>query len=266
MKTLDDLFAEYMKSGPMVEPRARPAWPRCCCNRRARTVCSTAIRSPWPTKTIRVPAAMVSREQAGRLARLAADGEVKVRLHLKNRTGGAFESRNVVAEIRGRERPEKIVLLGAHLDSWDLGTGAEDNGANSAMVIEAARAIKPRHGPRRTIRFVLFTGEEQGMFGSADTCSGTRRRWTITTPRSSSTWARAARQGSFSTAARTCAGRSNRRWPGVAGLDAARIRVDGIDGTDNFDFLLSGVPNLVANQDARPTCRRITRRRIRWTG
>jgi Zn-dependent M28 family amino/carboxypeptidase len=93
-----------------------------------------------------------------------------VRLHLTNQTGGPYESRNVVAEIKGRERPDEIVVLGAHLDSWDLGAGAEDNGANSVMVIEAAH----------TIRFVLFTGEEQGMFGSADTCSGTKRKWTGT--------------------------------------------------------------------------------------
>jgi len=115
-----------------------------------------------------LPAAMVSREQAGRLARLMAHGTVRVRLRLTNQTGGAFESRNVVAEIKGRERPEEVVVLGAHLDSWDLGTGAEDNGANSVMVIEAARAIHSLGArPRRSIRFVLFTGEEQGMFGSA---------------------------------------------------------------------------------------------------
>ena len=73
----------------------------------------------------------------------------------------------MVAEIRGRERPEEIVLIGAHLDSWDLGTGAEDNGVNAAMMIDIARSFKALGvAPRRTVRFVLFTGEEQGMFGS----------------------------------------------------------------------------------------------------
>ncbi len=87
---------------------------------------------------------------------------------MSNRIGNAFESRNVIAEIRGRERPQEIVLLGAHLDSWDLGTGAEDNGVNAAMVIDVARAIHELGlQPRRTIRFALFTGEEQGMWGSA---------------------------------------------------------------------------------------------------
>ena len=69
-----------------------------------------------------------------------------MRLHLVNETGGAYESRNVVGEIRGRERPDEIVLLGAHLDSWDLGTGADDNGVNAAMVIDAARGIHDTAG------------------------------------------------------------------------------------------------------------------------
>ena len=64
-----------------------------------------------------MPVAVISREHATRLARLAETGEVRVRLNLANQTGGPYESRNVIGEIRGRERPEEIVLLGAHLDS-----------------------------------------------------------------------------------------------------------------------------------------------------
>jgi len=72
-----------------------------------------------------------------------------------------------VAEIRGSERPRQVVILGAHLDSWDLGTGVTDNGTGSMVVLEAARAIA-RSGlkPKRSIRFVLFSGEEQGLLGS----------------------------------------------------------------------------------------------------
>ena len=85
-----------------------------------------------------------------------------MRLRLANEVGGPYESRNVVAEIRGRERPNEVVLLGAHLDSWDLGTGAEDNGVNAALVLDVARAFaRLSLAPRRTVRFVLFTGEEQ---------------------------------------------------------------------------------------------------------
>ena len=74
---------------------------------------------------------------------------------------------NTVAEIRGTEKPDEVVIIGGHLDSWDLGTGATDNGTGSMAVLEAARALqKLGVKPKRTIRFVLFTGEEQGLNGS----------------------------------------------------------------------------------------------------
>lgn len=77
---------------------------------------------------------------------------------------------NTVGEIRGSHRPDEVVLLGAHLDSWDLGTGATDNAASSVAVLEAARLLGALAArgvrPRRTIRFVLFGGEEQGLYGS----------------------------------------------------------------------------------------------------
>ena len=72
-----------------------------------------------------------------------------------------------MAEIRGSERPRQVVILGAHLDSWDLGTGVTDNGTGSMVVLEAARAIAQSGlKPKRSIRFVLFSGEEQGLLGS----------------------------------------------------------------------------------------------------
>ncbi len=73
----------------------------------------------------------------------------------------------MVAELRGSEKPDEFVILGAHLDSWELGTGALDNGCNAALVIDALRAIKATGlRPRRSIRFVLFSGEEEGLLGS----------------------------------------------------------------------------------------------------
>jgi hypothetical protein len=72
-----------------------------------------------------------------------------------------------VAELKGGELPNEIVILGAHLDSWELGTGALDNGCNAALVIDSLRAIKAAGvRPRRTIRFILFSGEEEGLLGS----------------------------------------------------------------------------------------------------
>src|SRR5207245_1425781 len=102
----------------------------------------------------RLPQAIVGREDAQRLARFLSAGEkVRVRLVMPNRVGGPAEQENVVAEIRGREKPDEYVILGAHLDSWELGTGALDNGCNAALVIEAARVIHATGlRQRRTIR------------------------------------------------------------------------------------------------------------------
>ncbi len=116
-----------------------------------------------------VPSAFVEREDYLQLWRmLDAGGPVQVELNL----GGTFSEKpvevyNTVAEIRGTEKPDEVVIIGAHLDSWDLGTGATDNGTGSMAVLEAARALqKLGVKPKRTIRFVLFTGEEQGLNGS----------------------------------------------------------------------------------------------------
>ena len=81
--------------------------------------------------------------------------------------GGPVEQENVVGEVRGYEKPDEVVLLGAHLDSWELGTGALDNGCNAALVVEALRTIKSSGmQPKRSIRFILFSGEEEGLLGS----------------------------------------------------------------------------------------------------
>jgi len=82
-------------------------------------------------------------------------------------TSGPVETANVVGEIRGREHPEQILVVGGHLDSWDLAQGTTDNGSGTATTLGAADAImRSGQKPRRTIRFVLFTGEEQGLDGS----------------------------------------------------------------------------------------------------
>jgi hypothetical protein len=80
---------------------------------------------------------------------------------------GPVSQWNTVAEIKGSEKPGEVVILGAHLDSWDLGTGTTDNGTGSMTVLEAARIlVQSGLKPKRTIRFVLFTGEEEGLLGS----------------------------------------------------------------------------------------------------
>jgi len=115
-----------------------------------------------------VPAAFLAREDYLLLWQLQAAGPVQMEVNIQGTLSGkSVEVYNTVAEIRGTEKPEEVVVLGAHLDSWDLGTGATDNGTGSMAVLEAARALqKLGVKPKRTIRFVLFTGEEQGLNGS----------------------------------------------------------------------------------------------------
>ena len=84
---------------------------------------------------------------------------------------------NTVAEIPGAEKPDEVVIIGGHIDSWDLGTGATDNGTGIMAVLEAARALKAVGvKPRRTIRFVLFSGEEEGPAWIACLRQGARER------------------------------------------------------------------------------------------
>jgi carboxypeptidase Q len=115
----------------------------------------------------RIPGASISVEDASMLQRLQDRG-VRVRLRLKMEAHAEADalSANVVGEIRGRERPEEIVVVGCHLDSWDVGTGASDDGAGCVATWEALRLIKSLGlKPRRTVRLVLWTNEENGLRG-----------------------------------------------------------------------------------------------------
>jgi Zn-dependent M28 family amino/carboxypeptidase len=114
----------------------------------------------------RIPTAALSVEDADLVARLAARGPVRVHLTLQDEARPDADSFNVLAELRGRERPDEIVVIGAHIDSWDVGQGAQDDGSGCAIVMEALSTLR-RLGltPRRTIRAVLFTSEEIGVRG-----------------------------------------------------------------------------------------------------
>lgn len=116
----------------------------------------------------KIPAAAVSIEDAELIDRLIRRGAtVRVHLRMTSHDDGEVESANVVGEVPGRERPGELVLLGAHLDSWDLGTGAIDDGAGCAIVMDAARVIAAAgRAPRRTVRVVLFMNEEMGLSGA----------------------------------------------------------------------------------------------------
>lgn len=115
-----------------------------------------------------IPAAAIAAEDANRIARLIGRGRtVRVHLTLESRQEPEVESANVIAEIRGRERPEEVVVVGGHLDSWDVGTGASDDGVGCIVTWEALRLMKELGiRPRRTVRLVLFTNEENGFAGA----------------------------------------------------------------------------------------------------
>ena len=120
-------------------------------------------------KRITVPSAYLPQEPYRMLLRLVARKEpVKLELSL----GGTFsaqpvQAHNVIADIPGTDLASEVVILGGHLDSWDLGTGATDNATGSAVALETLRALKATGlKPRRTLRIILWSGEEQGLLGS----------------------------------------------------------------------------------------------------
>lgn len=115
----------------------------------------------------RIPAAAISSEDADRLERLVKRGEtVAVRLTMEAHVSADVESANVIGEVRGRERPDEIVVVGGHLDSWDVGDGASDDGGGCVVTWEALRIMKKLGlRPRRTVRVVLWTNEENGGQG-----------------------------------------------------------------------------------------------------
>jgi carboxypeptidase Q len=251
LKTWDDLFNEYLYE-PAVEQRAIDAGASAVLWMSTRPYLLLYRHIFSQDGTIdRLPQAIVAREDALRISRLIAAGQmVKVNLDMPNKISGQTAAENVVAEIRGSEKPEEFVILAAHLDSWELGTGALDDGCNAAMVIDAARSIHASGSiPRRSIRFVLFTGEEQGMLGSWAYALAHR-------PELGQMDAAVVFDGGDGrVSGYSLGGRKDiAAAVGEALMPLARFgpfqdTTDAEIRTDNFDFLLEGVPTLVANQD-----------------
>jgi hypothetical protein len=248
---IDGLFAEYVAAAA-IEQRAREsgalgiAWmasrPQDLLYRH------NAALGPKNTLTLLT----LAREDAQRAARLLRAGkrlELTARIELEASLPASAE--NVIGEIRGSQAPEQIAIIGAHLDSWDLGTGALDNGCNVALVIDVARQIR-RLGlqPKRTIRFALWNGEEQGLYGSLGyvrSHAGELDQHVMA--------------ASFDTGVGRITGfLTGGREDLFPLLDAALAPLAGlgpfthlpaaIPGTDHYDFMIEGVPSLVANQES----------------
>ena len=251
LQTWDDLFAEYANSPPIIE-RAVKA--------HAAAIAFMATRehyilyrhtNSYVGEIDRLPMVIVAREDGERIARLLAAGRpVWTDLSIPNKLGGAIKSANVVGEIRGSEKPDEFVIVGAHLDSWELGTGALDNGCNAAMVIDAMRAIKASGvRPKRSIRFVLFSGEEEGLIGSHAYTVAHRAEL------DKSAGVIVYDSGVGKTTGFSVGGRKDvletakQLVAPLAQFGATELKVEMEWGSDHFDFMLEGVPTFVAEQD-----------------
>lgn len=198
-----------------------------------------------------LPTLSVSHEDSGLIQRsLAGDQKLRVRLDVHNTLGPSFESANIVGSITGRELPNEIIVLGAHLDSNDLGPGALDNGAGSAAVMETARAIKASGvAPRRTIRFVLFTGEEEGMLGSNAYVARHRDEMDRTVAALIMDVGAGRPLGWFSMGRTDLDDAIRDTMQPLAWLGASAIEHSAFAATDNAAFMAEGVPNLILLQD-----------------
>jgi carboxypeptidase Q len=251
LKTWDDLFAEYSKAPPVIDLAVKA---------KVKAIAFMATRehdilyrhtNSYAGEIDRLPMVLIAREDGERIARLLAAGNlVWADLSIPNQIGGPIKTSNVVAEIKGSETPEEFVILGAHLDSWELGTGALDNGCNAALVIDALRAIKASGlKPRRTIRFVLFSGEEEGLIGSHAYAVAHRREL------DQAAGVVIYDSGTGKTTGFSIGGRKDildtakQLMAPLAQFDVKDVKLDMEWGTDHFDFMLEGVPTFVADQD-----------------
>ena len=192
---------------------------------------------------------VMGREDAQRCQRLLRQGnDLDFTVNLDASYSGQRTLNNVVAEIRGSEKPEEVVLIGAHIDSWGLGTGANDNGCNVAMMIDIARQMQQLGiRPRRTIRFALWNAEEQGYFGSEGYTLRHENELDKHVMAMSVDIGSGAITGFFTNGRPELAETTAEVMAVASGLGAKSTVDVPIVGTDNFDFMLQGVGNLVAN-------------------
>lgn len=200
------------------------------------------------------PHLVIAHEDYATLYRLIERGETpRFEASISNTLGTTPVTQwNTVAEIRGSEKPDEVVILGAHLDSWDLGTGATDNAAGSVVVMEAARAIKQSGlTPKRTIRFILFSGEEEGLLGSAAYAAAhaselDKVQAVLVLDNGTGMIVGQALQGRNQDA---------QLWKDllapVNALGATRVREGNKGGTDHLSFIPYGVPSWNFDQESR---------------
>jgi hypothetical protein len=201
-----------------------------------------------------LPNLVIAHEDYAMLARLLAQGVTpRVSGRVENTLGSKpVEQYNTVAEIRGSQKPGEVVILGGHLDSWDLGTGTTDNGAGAMAVLEAARIVAQSGlKPKRTMRFVLFSGEEEGLLGSkAYAAQHAAEADSIQA-------VMVLDNGTGMITGQALQGRPEleKLWTDLLGpvssLGASKVRDANKGGTDHLSFLPYGVPGFNYDQESR---------------
>jgi hypothetical protein len=251
LRDIDGLFREYAEAVG-IEQRTIAAGAVGLIYQGSRPDGVLYRHNAWLGPANRHPMMVMERTAAGRILRLLRDGHaLTLTARLDLQAGGPYESYNVVGEIRGATRPNEIVVIGSHLDSWDIGTGTLDNGANATMMIDIARQIH-RLGlrPARTVRFVLWNGEEQGLIGSWRYTAAHQDELDRTVMAGSVDIGTGRITGFFTGGRQDVVEAVERALEPVRGLGPFTEVNLPIVGTDNFDFMMEGVPNLVANQES----------------
>lgn len=254
MQTIEDLFNDYLATPPIFAAAQKAGaigilW---MSNRDGQLI--YRHNASFNGSIMPLPAALIERKGAEEMVQLLKEGQsLSFKATLINTIQENPVNYNVVAEIKGHDKPDEVIILGAHLDSWDLGQGALDNGCNAAMIIDVARQLMTlqKHSirPGRTIRFVLYSGEEFGLYGSwFDVKNHPEEINKIKTAII------------FDVGAGKILGFSLGGREDMQSLIEDELKplikfgpftqtIDAFYGTDNFDYLLKGIPTLVANQD-----------------
>ncbi len=208
----------------------------------------------WGANAHPLPLAQIGKEDALLIQRWLGKGPVTVEFEFQNQLTGPVTTHNVIAEIRGREKPDEWVMLGAHLDSWDYGTGAQDNGTGVAMVLEAARAMMATGAaPRRSVRFALWAAEEQGLLGAFAYARAHREEMAKCAGYVNTDSGAGHPEGML------VMGRTDLQKPvqelldaHMAGLGAAQASLGFHFGSDHIPFFLHGVPAFDLDVDGAP--------------
>jgi hypothetical protein len=246
---LNGLFAEYLDSAE-VEPRVIAAGAAGLVYMSSRPKNLVYRHNAAAGAGNEHPLLVMEREHAKRALRLLRSGhQLSLAATIGVDSRRDETSTNVIGEIRGTTRPEEIVVFGAHLDSHDLGTGALDNGVNVVMLMNIARQIV-RLGlqPERTIRFALWNGEEQGLVGSWKYAEQHDAELDNHIVAASLDIGSGRTTGFFTGGRPDLVALVDRYLEPVAGLGPFRQVDVPIVGTDNYDFMIEGVPNIVAAQ------------------